>query len=67
MNSNGNFEERLATLEREVAELKRQIQTPSRHWLDEVAGSMRSIPQEEFDKFVRYGEEFRRAQASSSD
>lgn len=58
------FEERLAVLEKDVAELKLRVPhqngaKPS--WLERVSGSMKDIPQEDFDKFVRLGKEIRKA------
>ena len=67
MNSNGSIEQRLAMLEREVAALKRRIAASSPDWLEQVSGSMADIPQDEFDQFVRYSEEFRRAQSDAAE
>ena len=67
METNGNIERRLATLEREVAEMKRHLHGHSVNWLDELSGSMSDVPDEEFEKFVRYGQEVRKAQADSTE
>ncbi len=59
------IEERLAALEREVAEL-RQRPTPrvkvplGPNWVDAISGSMENLP--EFEKVVEYGREIRRQQ-----
>lgn len=55
-------EERLALLEREVAELKlrlNQLSAPKANWIEKVCGSMKDYP--EFDEVVKYGAEIRRA------
>jgi hypothetical protein len=67
METNGDFEQRLATLERDVAELKRHLHGRSANWLDELSGSMSDIPNEEFEKFVRYGQQVRKAQTDATD
>lgn len=61
-----SIEERLAALEREIAEL-RQLQTTSRlkvppgaNWVEAVSGSMEDNP--EFEKVLEYGREIRRQQ-----
>lgn len=60
------IEERLAALEREVAEL-RQFRgaggvkvPPGANWVDAISGSMKDFP--EFDKVLEYGREIRRQQ-----
>ncbi len=58
MSTNGNLEERLALLEREVAELKRALK-PATNWFQRVAGSMENDP--EFDDVLRLGREIRQA------
>ena len=67
MATNGDLEQRLATLEREVAELKQHLHGDLRKSVDAVSGSMVDLPQEEFQKFVRYGREFRDAQTDPTD
>jgi hypothetical protein len=67
MDTNGNIEQRLATLEREVAALKRHLQGRSANWLDDLSGSMSDVPDEEFERFVRYGQEVRKAQTDPID
>ena len=56
------IEQRLATLEQEVAEMKKQLVPTARrgNWVDEFAGSMREFP--EFSEVVRLGRELRTAQ-----
>lgn len=61
------IEQRLATLENEVAELKRKLTGESSNgktasWVDEIAGSMKDIPQEDYDEFLRCCKEFRNSQ-----
>ncbi|HPM80235.1 MAG TPA: hypothetical protein PLF81_06020 [Candidatus Anammoximicrobium sp.] len=54
-------EDRLATLEAEVAQIKRQLgeERKAQNWLDHVVGSMSRHP--EFQEVLRLGREFRRA------
>ncbi|MEX2212505.1 MAG: hypothetical protein WD768_00160 [Phycisphaeraceae bacterium] len=55
------LEERIETLEREVAILKDRPQPApegKKSWLDLMWGSMSDYP--DFDKVVRYGREFRK-------
>lgn len=54
-----NLEHRVEALERELAQIKRQLEklrVPS--WFDRVAGSFRDDP--EFGEILRLGREFRR-------
>lgn len=55
------IEERLAKVERELAELKRRLPTPLPQdaWYWKVAGSMAAYP--EFEEVARLGREFRKA------
>ena len=62
MNTNGNLEERLTALEREVAALKRRVGDGARDWPDRLFGRMREIPEEDFETFVRLGQDFRDSQ-----
>jgi hypothetical protein len=58
-----SLEQRVALLEDEVAELKRQIATSSatqKNWLDDMSGSMNEFP--EFKEVLRLGAEWRREQ-----
>lgn len=66
MLNEATLEQRLAELEREVAQIKRQLMPPASNgnWVDEISGSMQSIP--EFEEAVRYGKEFRRAAEESN-
>jgi hypothetical protein len=61
-----SFEERLEALEREVAQIKRQLISPpaNGNWVDEIAGSMKHFP--EFDEVARLGREFRESMRSSA-
>lgn len=59
------IEERLAALEREVAELRQRPTArvkvpPGANWVDAISGSMENYP--EFEKVVEYGREIRRQQ-----
>lgn len=58
-----SLEQRVALLEDEVAELKRQRITSARAksgWLDDLTGSMKEFP--EFKEVLRLGAEWRRTQ-----
>jgi hypothetical protein len=56
------LDQRLAALEREVAEMKRRLPdiNSDANWVDEFAGSMKEFP--EFEKVVQFGREFRESQ-----
>ncbi len=55
-----NVEQRLAALERELAELKRGIPAAGKpDWRKQVAGSFKDEP--EFDEVLRLGREIRQA------
>jgi len=56
------FEERLSTLEKDVAQIKQRLNRTrdAAEWLDGIAGSMKEHP--DFDEFVRLGREFRESQ-----
>ena len=55
------IQERLAALEKEVADLKARLdRVAPENWLDRVIGSMRDYP--EFKKVIKYGVAFRRSQ-----
>jgi hypothetical protein len=56
------IEQRVAALEKEVADLKKQLESGSSkdHWVDEIVGSMKDFP--EFDEVLHLGAEFRRSQ-----
>ena len=62
MNEKGDVEERLAALERQVTELRREFNKNDRNWPDRFFGGMKEIPKEDFEAFVRAGKEFRDAQ-----
>ena len=56
--SQGTVEDRLSTLEREMAELRRRLAVASppslgTDWLNAIAGSMKDYP--EFDEVLRLG------------
>ncbi|HEX5442305.1 MAG TPA: hypothetical protein VFW87_00690 [Pirellulales bacterium] len=63
-----SIEQRVALLEEEVAELKRELvasRTAQNSWLDEMVGSMKEFP--EFKDVLKLGAEWRRAQGSHND
>jgi hypothetical protein len=57
--SQATIEERLAVVEAELAELKRQLngRTATANWLDRIAGSMKDEP--EFAEVLRLGRAIR--------
>lgn len=63
----GTIEERVADLERQVAELVRERDGSQgkRGWLDEIRGSFKDDP--EFDEILRLGREFREADRPKGD
>ena len=58
------LEQRVAALEREVAELKRRLALSQgkKNWIEAITGSMKDYP--EFEEVVRLGREYRRSQKS---
>jgi hypothetical protein len=62
-----SHEDRLATLEAEVAQIKEQLRQGGQpqNWLDRVVGSMTRYP--EFQEVLRLGREFRQADRPSED
>jgi hypothetical protein len=60
------LEQRIATLEEEVARIKQQLRQKklSRDWVKRVSGSLKDFP--EFAEVVRLGKEFRRKQTDPS-
>ncbi len=67
MATNGELEQRLANVEREVAELRQQLHGRASKVVDDLAGSMADVPEMEFQKFVHYGKESRDAQTEPTD
>jgi hypothetical protein len=67
MSNAGIVEDRLAVLEREVADLKRRMapQGQPQNWLENVAGSMQDEP--EFEKVLELGRVARRQETSPAD
>ncbi|WP_089935709.1 hypothetical protein [Candidatus Entotheonella palauensis] len=55
------IEQRLAEVERELAELKRclPLKTDEKSWVEKIAGTFEDDP--EFDEIVRLGREFRQS------
>jgi hypothetical protein len=63
MSEEPSVEQRLATLERQVAELTQrlnQLAAPKGNWIEEMVGCMKDYP--EFEEVARLGAEWRRAQ-----
>lgn len=63
-------EQRLAALEKEVAQLRvqlGQLTVPKGDWVEQISGSMKDVPQEEWDKFMKYCEEIRYADRPPDD
>ncbi len=61
MSDASTIEQRLAQVEKELAELKQQVQgrNPKKNWIDSVTGSFNDDP--EFDEILRLGKEIRDA------
>lgn len=57
-----DLEQRVAVLERDLAELKRRVGLPDakNDWIKAVSGSMKDYP--EFKEVVRLGRKYRRSQ-----
>jgi hypothetical protein len=53
------IEQRLASLEHEIAQIRQQLsnRSTSENWVDQISGSMKDFP--EFDEVVKLGREFR--------
>ncbi len=66
MARNPPLEQRIATLEKEVAQIKQQLGQGklSGDWVKRVSGSLKDFP--EFPEVVRLGREFRRKQKDPS-
>lgn len=67
MSDGKSIEERLAVVERELAELKTRL-PPERepeNWIEKISGSMKDFP--EFDEVLRLGREFRKADRPNDD
>lgn len=56
--NNRNLEQRVADLEKQVADLASRTQ-PRAHWIDLMKGSMNDFP--DFEEVVRLGAEYRRS------
>ena len=63
MSKNAALEERLAAVERDLAELKDRVfhEANERPWFERMIGSMRGFP--EFEEVVKLGREIRKADA----
>lgn len=63
MTTNHTIEERLSTLERELADIKCRLDHDNepRDWLDKISGSMQRFP--EFEDVIRLGRELRQSQS----
>jgi len=64
MSQTATLEQRVATIEREVAELKDRVihSEETRPWYERMIGSMKDYP--EFEEVVRLGREIRKADVS---
>ena len=62
-----SIEERLALVERELAELKTRLppEPKSENWIEKISGSMKDFP--EFDEVLRLGREMREADRPKDD
>ncbi len=61
MSDTTDFEQRLAVLERDIAELKRRVgSSETNNWIRAMTGSMKDYP--EFEEVLRLGREYRRSQ-----
>ena len=63
MHEQQTLEQRVAALEQEVADLKKQLRAPESDngdWVERMSGSMKDYP--EFDEVIRLGAEWRRSQ-----
>ena len=62
MSRDPNIEARLEQLEKQVAELRRQVRGDNgANWIEQLSGSMKAYP--EFDEVLRLGQAARRADA----
>jgi hypothetical protein len=61
MSDQQTIEQRLAEVERELAELKRRLpsQTDGKSWVERIAGTFEDDP--DFDEIVKLGREFRKS------
>ena len=61
MSSQQTTEERLTKVEKELAELKRQLsrQKDGRSWIETIAGTFENDP--DFEEIVKLGREFRKS------
>jgi hypothetical protein len=63
MATNTSLEERLAAVEAEIAELKKQVATPqSINWLQQITGSFKDEPA--FEEVLAYGRAIRQGDES---
>lgn len=64
-----SLDQRVATLEDEVAALKKRVDEAvsikGKSWIDKISGSMKDFP--EFDEVARLGAEIRRADTANED
>jgi hypothetical protein len=63
-------EERLAVLEKEVAQLRQQVDQlakPQGNWLDRISGSMKDIPADVWEEFQKLCKEVRYADRPPDD
>jgi hypothetical protein len=67
MDSGKSIEERLASVERDLAELKAPFppEPKPENWIERISGSMQDYP--EFDEILRLGREMREADRPKDD
>ena len=67
MSESASIEQRLAQVEKELAELKSDVRSlrPSRNWIDAISGTFKDDP--EFDEVLRLGKEIRNADKAAEE
>jgi hypothetical protein len=60
-----SLEERLAAVERAVAELQQRLPAPASNWIQRVTGSLKDEPA--FEQVLEYGRAFRHADRPPED
>ncbi len=61
MSDQQTIEQRLAEVEKELADLKRRLPVPTagKSWVEQIAGTFKDDP--DFDEIVKLGREFRKS------